>query len=61
MATLKQKPDDSGCMHSMFDGPTRKDGKFEYGLCADCNNQVAIGLDGAGKRTGESWLIKVSG
>jgi hypothetical protein len=58
MATLKQLPDSTGCQHRL-DGPTRNDGVFEYGYCSACKNQVALQLDGSGRRTGESFIVVI--
>jgi hypothetical protein len=61
MSILKQKPDNTGCEHLQFDGPVRSDGRLEYGLCADCKNQIAAKLDHSGIRTGEFWIVEISG
>jgi hypothetical protein len=49
--------DDTGCQH-WLDGPTRSEEEWEVGRCATCHNEIAYELNGAGKRTGETRLVK---
>jgi hypothetical protein len=60
MPTLKQKPDNTGCEHFQFNGPVRTQGGFEYGLCAECKNQIVARLAQSGQRTGEFWIVETS-
>jgi hypothetical protein len=52
--------DNTGCKH-WLDGDTRKENGWEMGWCGTCNHEVAYKLDGTGKRTGETYLLKKQG
>jgi hypothetical protein len=61
-ASLKQLPDTTGCSHAGvgLDTPCpRKVGNFELGYCLQCKQEIAFRLDSAGKRTGETLIVKL--
>jgi hypothetical protein len=58
MQTFRQEIDDTGCEHSMLDGPVTELNGFQVFRCPECNNTIARRLSKSGGQSYEDLIVR---